>query len=402
MRTALVVVSLLLAPAIASGVAPGLAPQPAATNDTSGEDAPINRIAHLTLGEGSEEGLTNQPVNVTSAVSIGRDDAAARVEDYATAERLTRTNETNATLERTLDDLEFRVERLEAEERTAGSQYASGSMSTARFVHEVAHLQARSERLRARLSRLEGAVDRYGNASHRDRIDRLRRRLIGNTGPVRDRALAAVVGTQGDLRLYAAGSEKGVVFATIDGSEYVRDAYRADRQQQPPKSISSNAEAFNRFQELYPVAFEFSGANTLQGVNGDETYLFLKQLSSVGSLLSYLDGNTRDVFYEVHRRQLPELNQPASVTATENGTRLVVNRSHVGGPLRVATYDADSENATARTIRVDDRRLDTGQDGIVWTLMPPKRQVEVTAVAPNGTVSVTAESIELTPVNSSG
>lgn len=399
MRAALVAVLLLLAPVIASGAVPAPAPQPAATNGSAAEDAPINRIAHLTLGEGSSDGLANQSADVASAVSIGRADAAARLDDYATGERLGRTNRTNATLETALDEFETRVGALEAAERSVRSRYANGSTSTPAFVEEMAHVQARVERLDARLSRLDGMASQYGNATQRQRIDRLHQRFIGITGPVRGHLLAALTGERAPLELYAAGSKNGTVFAAFEGSEYVREAYRADRQQQPPDGTSIIV-AFDRFEQVYPVALEFPGFVGVQGQNGNETYQFDKNLP-FGSLLSYLDGNTRDVFHEIQRRDLDAMDQPASVTATVNGTQLVVNRTHVGGPLRVATYDAATGNATEGTVTVGDRRLETGEDGVVRTLMPPGPQVEVSAVAPDGTVSVTVDPIELTPINSS-
>jgi hypothetical protein len=399
MRAALVAVLLLLAPVIASGAVPAPAPQPAATNGSAAEDAPINRIAHLTLGEGSSDGLANQSADVASAVSIGRADAAARLDDYATGERLGRTNRTNATLETALDEFETRVGALEAAERSVRSRYANGSTSTPAFVEEMAHVQARVERLDARLSRLDGMASQYGNATQRQRIDRLHQRFIGITGPVRGHLLAALTGERAPLELYAAGSENGTVFAAFEGSEYVRDAYRADRQQRPPDGTSIIV-AFDRFQQVYPVALEFAGFVGVQGRNGNETYQFDKNLP-FGSLLSYLDGNTLEVFHEIQRRDLDAMDQPASVTATANGTRLVVNRTHVGGPLRVATYDAATGNATEGTVTVGDRRLETGEDGVVRTLMPPGPQVEVSAVTPDGTVSVTVDPIELTPINSS-
>ena len=395
MRAALVVVALLLAPAIASGATPH--PEATAVDESATNDTPLNRIAHLTLGGGTEA-LANQSVNATSAVTIGRGDAAARLEDYAAAERLNRTNRTGAVLDRTLDGVEARMNQLETDSRRLGSRYANGSITPRQFVHGVAKIQARTARLEDRLRRLDGQAGQYGNATHRDRIDHLEQRLLGHAGPVRDRVLDAVAGRTGTLHVYAAGSENGVTFAAIDGGEYVRGAYRGDRRGDPPAAISLRR-AFERFEDLYPVAFGFSDQLSLQGINDDsEVYRLEKQLP-FGTLVSYLDGRTEDVFHEVQRRQLDRIDQPASATATANGTRLIVNRSHVGGPLRIATDENGS--AVGRTIQVGERRVDTGGDGVAWTLMPPARRVEVTATGPEGTVTVTVEPIPVTPVNGS-
>jgi len=399
MRTALVVVSLLVVPVIAVGGVPGTDVDPAATNGSTGEDASINRIAHLTLGDDANQGLANQSVDVASAVTIGRDDAAARLGDYATEERLDRTDGTNATVEAALEDLDAKVTALEADVRAAGARYANGSTSRSAFVTRVAHHQARAERLDARLSRLDDMAAEHGTDAHRDRIERLQRRLLGNAGPVRGDALAALTGEGADLELYVAGSPDGVVLARIDGRTYVRDAFRADRRKRPPEGMTI-LEAIHRFEELYPVATGLSGSVKIEGVNGNETYAFEKGLP-LGSLRSYLDGNTRDVSHEIQRRDLDAMDQPASVTETANGTRLVLNRTHVGGPIRVATYEAGTRNVTDTVVRVGDRRLETGGDGVAWTIMPPRQGIDVTAIAPNGTVTLTAEPITLTPVNAS-
>jgi hypothetical protein len=396
MRAPLAAAVLLVVAAIGVGVAPASL-QVVAANETADEDAPIYRIAHLTLGDDGSAGLTNQSVDAASAVSIGRDDAAARFEDYATAERLNRTTDTNAALDGAIDDLEARVATLEADERSVRRQHANGSTSARQFVHDVAHVQARSARLEDRLARLEETAARYGNDTHRDRIDRLERRLLGYTGPVRERALDAVTGTRDALALYAAASDRGTVLAVLDGGEYVREAYRADRQAEAPDGISFLA-ALDRFEELYPVAVTFSGQVSAKGLNGRNKTYQIEKLLPFGSLLVLLDGNTRDIFHEVQRRQLGSMDQPASATATANGTRLVVNRTHAGGPLRIATYDADGR-PTAAAVRVGDRRVGTGEDGVVWTLMPPESRVEVAATTPDGTVSLAVEPVAFTPVN---
>ena len=399
MRATLVVVVLLLVPAVAGGVVPGPDPRPAAT--TGGEDAPINRIAHLTLGEESSEGITNQSVDVAAAVSVGRDDAGARLADYALAERLNRTNRTNAELDARLEEIESRMNLLGIDARAVRTEYADGSAGPSEFVHESAHIQARAVRLDDRLSRLEGLAERYGNATHRAKIDRLEERLIGHAGPVRRRALAAIAGRRASIDLYAAGSDAGVVFATIAGSMHVRDAYRADRKSYAPDGISVGEADQRLTDELYAVAFGFSGRFSIAPINGDNTtYRFEKSLP-FGSLLAYLDSGTEEVFHEVQRRDLEALDQPASVITVENGTRLIVNRSYTGGPLRIATRDADGGAATESTIRVGDRRLETGADGEVWTLMPPGSSVEVTATTPDGIVTATVEPLTLTPVNGS-
>ena len=413
MRTALVAAALLLVPAIAAGVAP----QPAATNGSSPLDTPVNSVAHLTLGETATNGsgnatdpvnrtanttarITNQSLNVASAVSIGRADAAARIERYAVAERLNRTDDSGAVLAESLNDLAGRVATLRADERALHARYANGSIGAARFADGVARLDARARRLDARLARIEGAVGQ--NDTLRDRVERLDRLLIGYDGPVRSRVLAAVRGTEGRFALYAAGSGDGAVLSMINDSRYVREAARPDRRRASPAAFSIVG-AGQRIAELYPLASTLkieggiSEGTAVRGL-GDGTYEFRSDLP-FGSLRSYLDGTTRDVFHEVQYRRFDRMDQPASTASTANGTRLVVDRTHVGGPLRIATYNATDGEPVARTVRIGHRRAETGPDGVAWTLMPSEPRVTVETVGPAGGVNVTVEPIPVTPLN---
>jgi hypothetical protein len=421
MRTALVLVSVLLVQAIGGGVAVHQAPgtggadvpvtsdQPGVAAAPAPGDALINRVAHLTLGQSSREGLSTQTINAAAAVSIGHGDAAARLDSYAFEERLIRTGEPAGVVAAELDAIAAEVSALRDSERALRGRYVNRSIDRAGFVREAVQLQARATRLRDRLSGVREVVDGGANDTLVTRVEDLEHELLGLggphrqqglLGPVRERALAALRGTAGSVDLYAAGSERGFVFATVDGSEYVREAYRADNHG-PGNTLFSLSEAAERSRTLYPVAFNLS-VSLGYGISGPGRGSYLLESDfAFGSLSSHLDGTTRDVFFEIQRRALTRVAQPASVTTIDNGTRLIVNRSYAGGPLRVAVVDNATGRPIESTVRVAGVRHPTGPDGVAWALTPPKAVFTVRAIRPSGNATVSARPLATTPVNES-
>lgn len=423
MRTGLVLVSVLLFQAIGGGVAihqapeatPTTAPVPSDQSVTdvartrAQDDALINQIAHLTLDQPSRQRLFTQSIDAAAAVSIGRDDAAARLDSYAFEERLRRTGKPGGMVAAEIDLIAAEVSALRDSERALWGQFVNGSVDRAEFVRESVHLQARATRLRARLSGVREALDRSGNDTLVTRVAALEHELLGLggphrqqalRGPVRERALTALRGTEGGVDLYAASSEQGFVFATINGSEYVREAYRADNHG-PGNTLFGLTEAAELARTLYPAAFNLS-VSLGYGISGlgRGAYLLDSELS-FGSLNSYLDGTTRNIFFEIQRRDLGRLVQPASVTARGNGTRLIVNRSYGGGPLRVAVTETETGRPVETTVHVGETRHATGPDGVVWALTPPKAVFTVRAIHPSGNLTVSARPLASTQINGS-
>jgi len=426
MRTALVLASLLLLQAVGGGAAfhhgsdPGVAdratvPDVPGTAAFSGhEDALVNRVAFLTLESPSRERLVTQPVNATAAVSIGRDEASGRLEAYAFEERLDRTEDPAAVIRAELDAVESDIDALETSERTLRRRYANASIGASTFVRAAAGLQVRALGLRFRLARVRAAIDRGQDDALVARAKGLEHRLIGPAGagrqpavggPVRERVLAALRGTGAPAHVYAAGSGDGVALATIRGSTYVREVYRDDQHSRGSGQFTLT-ETAGRAAQLYPVAFDLevslstSIVELSRGIPRTWSYRIESRLP-IGSIQSYLDAGSRNVFFEIQRRDLGQEVQPASVTARANATRLVVNRSYPGGPLRVAVSHNGTGAPVDATVRVGERRLRTGPDGVVRTLTPPGGFLTVHASRSSGNVTATVAPLELTAVNAS-
>lgn len=396
-----VVLALLLALALPMGAAA----VPAGGGGTATVAPSIHDIAILTLNGSSQAGATTASVDVSTAMAVQREAAASRLDRYALAERLDNTpasEDREALLLAAIRDVEIRLDALRGDERALRVAYASDRIDARTFVRGLARVHARAGHLRASLDHIRDEADDIQQFSLNGRIQLIEAKLIGYYGPVRGQALAASVGEGPPTRVAVTASEDGAVLAMLDGVRYVREAHRAD--QRTPGTVSSFSidEAAERAFEIYPVAYERSrqpgfGQNIDGSVGGN---LYLVRFSMpAGTINAYLDDGTRNVFYEVQERRVNLLGPRPSVTATANGTRLAVNRSYPGGPLQLRVADNATGEPLRTTVVVGDTSVETDADGSAWTLAPAA-PVQVTAVGPEGNVTVSVR--PLTPTSAAG
>lgn len=369
------------------------------SNAPMAQSAPINQISFQTLKKPHKEVLTRQTVDVGAAIQIGHQDATNRLERYALLERFNHSPGQRGVVESALNDLRDDIRNERETARADRQRYLNGSITVDQFVRGVLYRHAAHKRHEARLDLLSSVVGDLDSPVLQILVNRLERELLGRDGPVQSQALGALRGTANDLHLYLAVSENGSVFAMQDGTTYLRTAYRSDLREYETATFELAAAA-SRAEELYPVAFdpEFNIGYAIRG-RGGGSYLIESDLQ-FGGIESFLDGNTRNVFSELQRRELSEIVQPKIAESRDNQTRLLVNRTYAGGPLRIATFDNDTGEPVKSKVEVGNRRLNTGSDGVVWTLAPPGPSIHVRAIRDAGTVSMSVRSIEIRPINS--
>jgi hypothetical protein len=166
--------------------------------------------------------------------------------------------------------------------------------------------------------------------------------LIGLYSPVVARTWAASRGETSPVWVFSEATADGVILSTVDGDQYIRTAYRADRRDFETSESFTLDQAVRRTAELYPVAYNSS--NSLRtGISGRGEGLYQIDIElEERSLTAFLDSDTREVFYEIHRVRLDRIAQTEGDVVTENGTNLRVTNTFPGGPLSVAV----TENAT--------------------------------------------------------
>jgi hypothetical protein len=347
----------------------------------------------LGLAGETRSDVATQGLDVSAALVAERSATEAAVDRRALQIAFERTDGEQARRELLFEaatDVEIAISELGAERRAARAGYLNETIDTERYLRTRAATSARATQLRTDLETIERLAGTVSGLSMRSRVDSLRVALTGSNGPVTDRLDATIHGTASPVTVYAAVSNDGRVLSTVSGGQYIREASRTDLWTPDTTGNIGIDQAAERMAELYPVAFGFnSSRNQGRGIatHGAGTYEITIQISE-GTIVTYLDADTGNVFYEVQRFDLVAINPSPAVVAADNGTRLVVNRTHEGGPLRVATYDNATDTSVDLPVRIGDTRYRTGSDGVVWA-PAPAGSTRITAVGESGNVSVT-------------
>jgi len=389
---ALLVVCLLAA--TATGTA---APPPQAQTGQLDDDGRTADLEMLGLDATSRSDVTTPGVDVSTAMAIQRDAASSEIDRRALGIAFERTEEEQARRELLFEaatDVEIAISELRTDTREIRSNYVNGTVRTETYVQRRAVADARTGQLRTDLELIQQYADRVPQLSMRSRLDALQVALIGADGPVGERAAATIAGESSPFSVYVDVSSDGRVLSMVSEDRYVREAYRSDLWTPDTNTGITFDEAVARTNELYPVAFN-SSRNIGRGVgeHGAGTYEITMEVRE-GDIVTYLDGDTRNVFFETQHFSLASIEPGPSATATDNGTRLVVNRSADGGPLRVEVLDNATRAPVDVTTVVGDTRYRTGADGVVWAI-DPAGPTDVVAVGEAGNVSVTVH--PLTP-----
>lgn len=385
-----VLVALLVACSLvgtAAGGAPALQPSQTAQVD---DDGPAD-VEMLGLDSPTRSDVTTQGVDVSTAVSMQRESAVAGIDRRALEVAFARAEDEQARRELLFEaatDVEIAISALHSERRDLRSDYLNGTITAEDYARSRAKTTVRVERLQGDIELIRELSNRVPQLSMRSRLEALEVSLTGTSGPVTERVGATMTGEQPSFEAYLAVSGNGRVLAMVSDGEYVREAYRSDVWTPDTTSGIGFAQAEGRMGELYPVAFNSSwNLGTGMVEHGAGTYRITMEVRE-GNVVTYLDGDTQNVFFEVQRFRLASIEPGPSVSASDNGTRLAVNRTHDGGPLRIATFDNSTGTPTDVPVFVDGREYRTGSGGVVW-VVDPEGSTRVVATAEGGNVSLT-------------
>lgn len=358
-------------------------------------------VEMLGLDGPTRSDVSTQGVDVSTAVTIQREAARSAIDRNTLGVTFERAEDEQARRQLLFEaatDVEIAISELRSDQRDVRADYVNDTTTSSAYVQSRAMADVRTEQLLADLEVIQRYADQVPQISMRSRLEALRVALTGADGPVTDRIRATTVGEEPAVETYAAASPDGRVLAVVSEDEYVREAYRSDVWTPDTTSGIGFAQAEERTKELYPVAFN-SSRNLRAGMNehGAGTYEITLAVQE-GDIVTYLDGDTRNVFFEVQRFRLALLEPGPSIIERDNGTRLAVNRTHDGGPLRVATFDNVTGTPTDVPILIGENRYRTGSDGVVWAVAPGGR-TSVVAIGERGNASVIAAPLRQTLVN---
>jgi hypothetical protein len=122
---------------------------------------------------------------------------------------------------------------------------------------------------------------------------------------------------------------------------------------------------------LYPWAFANDpSARGARGFGNTSVYRISVDHTH-GSLVSYLDGATQNVFREVQRKQLVSIPLDTRVANNTTSLRLQVNTTHESGPMHVEVTRPKTGLPVVSEVTVDGERVGTTDtDGDLWTVRP--------------------------------
>lgn len=263
---------------------------------------------------------------------------------------------------------------LNSRQRAAIDGHAAGELSDRELLNELATISAIAREYDERLDVLDDLAAETEDFSSPTRLDELQVQLQVYEGPVRDHALATTRGETGGSNVHVESSEGAVVLATIDGEEYVREAFRTDRWDRAGGTIGSE-DAINVTAASYPETTALRepdafGAGAIQRITVAHEF---------GELRTFVSGGTDQVFVEHQRIALDAFPDFDSQSASADGFNVTVDRTYRGGPIKTTVLDeedgtpVDDVTVTMSVDGGDSEAIGTTNDeGAVWTLSPPE------------------------------
>lgn len=308
-----------------------------------------------------------------TALQSGRDGARhandrIRIErEFGVAETV---EEKNNVIDNALIDLEDETSALEAREQRTLRAYSDRNISRETLVRRLARIDARARNMQRTVQLLRTLSNRVGVSVFDSRLLDVEGRLTTLQGPVRHRVSQNLAGEAPPTRIHVTAADEGVVIATIVGGKYVREAKDwRNRNVDGARELETNIQALHHAETLYPWVVSQKGRTSVDWY-GAELWRW-RATHSQGELLGDIDASTRDVFREVQTLRVEDLPASTTIVNTSGGMQVTLERTYVGGPLRIYVEDASSGAAVNARVSVDGHGLgNAGADGYLRTIEP--------------------------------
>jgi len=330
-------------------------------------------------------------IGVGSTLQQGTEDARLEHQHIVVRqafENASTTDRRRSVIDRALIDLSERAAALEARERASLRAYSDGAISAAVLVRRLARIDAQARRIDEMARMVRTFTDRIGTRDFDTRIRDVRGTVATLRGPVRNRVGLALAGERPPLRVNVVAAPETMVLSTLVGGSYVREATDwTNRNASAPPTLGLT-DASRRAAELYPWASEQPGTS-VDG-QGAGAWRFVASHPQ-GELTASIDASTADVYHETQRLSVAEMPTTMTLVHTEAGIRVSLERTYLGGPLRVLVEDAANFAAIDARVRLDGYDLgNVGADGLA-VVIEPRPPYTVNVTADGETVSFTVE-----------
>ncbi|WP_132058203.1 DUF7094 domain-containing protein [Halorussus amylolyticus] len=389
---------------------------PVSTNATETDTAALdtarpaisgNTTAVLTLGTEPDRAEFDSP-SVSLGDSLEADNGEFRSDlDVKTLDQRLDNAGSNEAEKRILNQyryqLENRIISLETRERRAASEFSNGSITANQYVRTLGQIDAEADEIRTSIRVLRDRVREVPNFAMPNIERTLGGKLISLEGPVRDRVAKTLQGATDSPRIYVQTAESGVVLTMITDRQYVREAYRPDNRDLGSGSPLSREEAENQvIRPQYPWVLNNSPIASHSAYSSLQMVEYSYEHSH-GNLTAYVDTGTEEVYREVQYKSLsgtqslppgPGVRNTTTSQFGDENVTLTVNRTYAGGPLRVELANETGEPLDGEVTVDDEYTIQTGDDGVVWTL-GPSEQFRVSATYEGATVEVDVAPVAL-------
>jgi hypothetical protein len=276
--------------------------------------------------------------------------------------------------------VEQEVITLRGRQQAAVEAFNNEEITPREFVVELATISARADALEDRVTMLEDrARDIEGFSLSRADQKKFELRAFG--GPVRERAVDAIQGTEPATRFFLTTGPEGYELTTIDDGVYVREAFRGAVRSGDASARMEPTTAINITQRRYPnITSSGSASASVSGMTSIVTVTTEKN-----TLTTFIDSGSERVFKEYQRIPIATFQSGPAATNVLNGLRITVNRTYPGGPIRIHVAEAESGEPVNLTVTLSQGPTEgieigrTGEDGTLWTLSP-RGTYTVTAV----------------------
>lgn len=371
---------------VSSGVTVVLATQDSSRTIDRTNQASVETPSVLSVSE-DRQNFTSPSTTVTDALSIGQHSTEQTLSKLTIQSRLDAAD-TEAARTQILANatgvVAEAVEQLATDSQQARQQYRQGDISPREYGNRLAQIHSRAEDLVSTATVIEDHAPE--DAAIVSRAVELRANLMMYTGPVRDRIATAITEGGSSGQIYIGAGPNGTTSALIEDGVYIRETNRPAQYNAEPGQVPQAEPLLENIRQQYPWVMNQSAGISFSPLPIDSAgpqYAYRLTLTyPSGETNSYIDTSTQDVYQEVHRMQLDQLETSPDITIEKTNYELTVSQSFTGGPLQINVTDSD-RNPVDAEIRVDNSSIGTtGEDGIQW-LIEPAGEYTITAVTDN-------------------
>lgn len=284
-----------------------------------------------------------------------------------------------------LRELEQNALSLERQKRQLYRQYSEGEIDTAQLFREVVRLGVAANQYRDIATSLQGTAG----------DDSLNRQYLNLDGEpallpsVMVSQIESALSTGGTSQTYVQAGNESLLLATIAGDSFFREAMvfgeydREGSQQFGADGGQEVEDAFSRAEQLYPWTVDDATDPELRGFGNTSVYR-LTANHGHGSLQAYIDGTTRNTFYEIHEKEPFSVPVTDFTQTTNDGLRLDVQLTDPTGPMLIEVIETDDLIYNNITVSVGDEVVKTLDSGGDFFTIQPTGSFEVTAETDTG------------------